>query len=73
LATSFLLLGEDVIAYNKGTLTSLLLHHWYFSEQWKDEFTNIRNIGEEIKLKPYSGVLNIDFGKGVRKRDVYLL
>lgn len=42
----FLLLGEDVIAYNKG---------------------------EEIKLKPYSGALNIDFGKGVRKRDVYLL
>jgi hypothetical protein len=73
LATSFLLLGEDVIAYNKGTLTSLLLHRWYFSEQWKDEFTNIRNVGEEIKLKPYSGVLNIDFGKGVRKRDVYLL
>ncbi|GJN28364.1 hypothetical protein PR202_gb16475 [Eleusine coracana subsp. coracana] len=46
LATSFLLLGEDVIAYNKG---------------------------EEIKLKPYSGVLNIDFGKGVRKKNVYLL
>ncbi|CAN6374007.1 unnamed protein product [Urochloa humidicola] len=46
LATSFLLLGEDVMAYNKG---------------------------EEIKLKPYSGALNIDFGKGVRKKDVYLL
>ncbi|GJN07047.1 hypothetical protein PR202_ga24837 [Eleusine coracana subsp. coracana] len=46
LATSFLLLGEDVIAYNKG---------------------------EEMKLKPYSGVLNIDFGKGVRKKNVYLL
>ncbi|XP_072967050.1 uncharacterized protein [Typha angustifolia] len=46
LATSLLLLGEDVIAYNKG---------------------------EKIKLKPYSGALNIDFGKGVRKRDVYLL
>ncbi|KAL6906055.1 hypothetical protein ACP4OV_003656 [Aristida adscensionis] len=46
LTTSFLLLGEDVIAYNKG---------------------------EEIKLKPYSGALNIDFGKGVRKRNVYLL
>ncbi|CAO2204929.1 unnamed protein product [Urochloa humidicola] len=46
LTTSFLLLGEDVIAYNKG---------------------------EEIKLKPYSGALNIDFGKGVRKKDVYLL
>ncbi|XP_020243534.1 uncharacterized protein LOC109821787 [Asparagus officinalis] len=46
LATSFLLLGEDVIAYNKG---------------------------DEIKLKPYSGMLNIDFGKGVGKRDVFLL
>ncbi|OWM69169.1 hypothetical protein CDL15_Pgr025356 [Punica granatum] len=46
LATSFLLLGEEVIAYNKG---------------------------ERIKLKPYSGALNIDFGKGVGKRDVYLL
>ncbi|CAN6325757.1 unnamed protein product [Urochloa humidicola] len=46
LTTSFLLLGDDVIAYNKG---------------------------EEIKLKPYSGALNIDFGKGVRKKNVYLL
>ncbi|WVZ54574.1 hypothetical protein U9M48_005351 [Paspalum notatum var. saurae] len=46
LATSFLLLGEDVIAYNKG---------------------------KEIKLKPYSGALSIDFGKGVRKKNVYLL
>nr|CAB3489035.1 unnamed protein product [Digitaria exilis] len=46
LASSFYLLGEDVITYNKG---------------------------EEIKLKPYSGVLNIDFGKGVGKKNVYLL
>ncbi|KAF3327159.1 Saccharopine dehydrogenase NADP binding domain-containing protein [Carex littledalei] len=46
LATSLLLLGEDVIAYNKG---------------------------EEVRLKPYSGALNIDFGKGVRTKDVYLL
>ncbi|OAY66925.1 hypothetical protein ACMD2_24015 [Ananas comosus] len=46
LATSFLLLGEDVIAYNKG---------------------------KQIKLKPYSGGLTIDFGKGVKKKDVYLL
>ncbi|KAF0897185.1 hypothetical protein E2562_034233 [Oryza meyeriana var. granulata] len=46
LTTSFLLLAEDVIAYNRG---------------------------EEIKLKPYSGALSIDFGKGVRKKDVYLL
>jgi hypothetical protein len=29
--------------------------------------------GEKIKLKPYSGMLNIDFGKGIGKRDVYLL
>ncbi|KAF3974623.1 hypothetical protein CMV_002072 [Castanea mollissima] len=46
LATSFLLLGEEVVAFNKG---------------------------ETIKLKPYSGMLNIDFGKGIGKRDVYLL
>ncbi|KAL6870647.1 hypothetical protein ACP4OV_014495 [Aristida adscensionis] len=46
LATSFLLLGVDVIAYNKG---------------------------KEIKLKPYTGALNIDFGKGIRKKNVYLL
>ncbi|KAI4386236.1 hypothetical protein MLD38_004184 [Melastoma candidum] len=46
LATSFLLLGEDVVAYNKG---------------------------EKIKLQPYSAGLNIDFGKGIGKRDVYLL
>ncbi|CAL5212446.1 unnamed protein product [Lathyrus oleraceus] len=46
LATSFLLLGEEVVAYNKG---------------------------EKIKLKPYSGMLKIDFGKGIGKKDVYLL
>ncbi|XP_020576623.1 uncharacterized protein LOC110022149 isoform X2 [Phalaenopsis equestris] len=46
LATSFLLLGEDVIAYNKG---------------------------KEIKLNSYSGMLTVDFGKGVGKKDVYLL
>ncbi|KAL0919752.1 hypothetical protein M5K25_011870 [Dendrobium thyrsiflorum] len=46
LATSFLLLGEDVLAYNNG---------------------------KQIKLKPYSGMLTIDFGKGVGKKDVFLL
>ncbi|XP_068339320.1 uncharacterized protein [Pyrus communis] len=46
LATSFLLLGEEVVAFNKG---------------------------EKIKLKPYSGMLEIDFGKGIGKKDVYLL
>ncbi|KAL2540927.1 Saccharopine dehydrogenase [Abeliophyllum distichum] len=46
LATSFLLLGEEVVAYNKGA---------------------------KIKLKPYSGMLNIDFGKGIGKKDVFLL
>jgi len=34
---------------------------------------SITNPGEEIKLKPYSGALNIDFGKGIRKKNVYLL
>ncbi|XP_010500613.1 PREDICTED: uncharacterized protein LOC104777975 isoform X2 [Camelina sativa] len=46
LATSFLLLGEEVTAYKQG---------------------------EKVKLRPYSGVMNVDFGKGIRKRDVYLL
>ncbi|CAH9072365.1 unnamed protein product [Cuscuta europaea] len=46
LATSFLLLGEEVVAYNKGT---------------------------EIKLKPYSGMRSIDFGKGVGRKDVFLI
>lgn len=46
LATSFLLLGEEVVAFRKG---------------------------KEVKLKPYTGMLNVDFGKGVRKRNVYLL
>lgn len=46
LATSFLLLGEEVVAYNKG---------------------------KKIELEPYTGKLNIDFGKGIGKKDVYLL
>ncbi|KAG8388969.1 hypothetical protein BUALT_Bualt02G0180500 [Buddleja alternifolia] len=46
LSSSFLILGEDVVAYNKG---------------------------EKIKLKPYSGMLNIDFGQGIGKQDVFLL
>ncbi|KAG4386647.1 hypothetical protein AAZX31_11G093500 [Glycine max] len=46
LATSFMLLGEEVVAYNKG---------------------------EKIRMRPYSGMLNVDFGKGIGKRDVYLL
>lgn len=46
LSTSFLLLGEEVIAYNKG---------------------------EKVKLKPYSGMLNINFGFGIGKKDVFLL
>jgi hypothetical protein len=33
-------------------------------------FLCVTNSGEEIKLKPYSGALNIDFGKGVRKKNV---
>ncbi|KAL6605973.1 hypothetical protein ACP70R_041626 [Stipagrostis hirtigluma subsp. patula] len=46
LATTFLLLGEDVIAYNKG---------------------------KEIRLGPYTGAMNTDFGKGVGKKNAYLL
>ncbi|GMQ00845.1 hypothetical protein CsSME_00047739 [Camellia sinensis var. sinensis] len=46
LATIFLLLGEEVVAYSKG---------------------------EKSKLKPFTGMLNIDFGKRIGKRNVYLL
>ncbi|QCD88821.1 saccharopine dehydrogenase [Vigna unguiculata] len=46
LATTLLLLGEEVVVYNKG---------------------------EKIRMKPYSAMLNIDFGNGIGKRDVYLM
>jgi hypothetical protein len=29
--------------------------------------------GEKLQLKPYSGCLDVDFGKGVGRRSVYLL
>lgn len=29
--------------------------------------------GNEVKVEPYSGVLNINFGKGIGKKEVYLL
>lgn len=46
LATSFLLLGEEVLVYRRG---------------------------EKLLLKPYSGQLEVDFGKAVGRRSVYLL
>ncbi|XP_057837415.1 uncharacterized protein LOC131047645 isoform X1 [Cryptomeria japonica] len=46
LATSYLLLGEEVIAYRKG---------------------------KEFRVKPYSGALDVDFGKGVGKKSVFLM
>ncbi|KAJ7298019.1 hypothetical protein O6H91_Y021600 [Diphasiastrum complanatum] len=46
LATSFLLLGEEVLAYSQG---------------------------EQVKRRPYSSELLVDFGKGIGKRNVYLL
>ncbi|KAL7227200.1 hypothetical protein ACSBR1_022124 [Camellia fascicularis] len=53
LATSFLLLGEEVVAYSKDN--------------------GLHLSREKIKLKPSIGMLNIDFGKGIGKSDVYLL
>uniref|UniRef100_K3ZN20 Saccharopine dehydrogenase NADP binding domain-containing protein n=1 Tax=Setaria italica TaxID=4555 RepID=K3ZN20_SETIT len=73
LTTSFLLLGEDVIAYNKGTSYIFICILWCSSGKFQDILICVTNSGEEIKLKPYSGGLNIDFGKGVRKKNVYLL
>jgi hypothetical protein len=34
---------------------------------------DVVNSGKQVRLKPYSGALNIDFGKGIRTKDVYLL
>ncbi|KAL0435360.1 UNVERIFIED_CONTAM: hypothetical protein Sradi_0243900 [Sesamum radiatum] len=40
----------------------------------KAELERLRCLtGEKIKLKPYSGMLNIDFGQGIGKQDVFLL
>lgn len=33
----------------------------------------IMKAGEKLKLKPYSGMLNVDFGKGIGRKDVFLL
>ncbi|KAI5388309.1 hypothetical protein KIW84_074118 [Lathyrus oleraceus] len=78
LATSFLLLGEEVVAYNKGcrleSLCMLILArlNYHFVCRIKQWCWNVQ-LGEKIKLKPYSGMLKIDFGKGIGKKDVYLL
>ncbi|KAL3653335.1 hypothetical protein CASFOL_003016 [Castilleja foliolosa] len=37
-----------------------------------DEAVTYKN-GEKINLKPYSNMLNIDFGKGIGKKDVFLM
>lgn len=79
LATSFLLLGEEVVAYNKGcclessnNLFILSRLHYHFVCRIKWWCWNVQ-LGEKIKLKPYSRMLSVDFGKGIGKRDVYLL
>ncbi|KAL0459143.1 UNVERIFIED_CONTAM: hypothetical protein Slati_0541500 [Sesamum latifolium] len=46
LATSYFLLGDEAVTYNKG---------------------------EKVKFSPYSSMLNIDFGEGIGKQDVFLL
>lgn len=81
LATSFLLLGEEVTAYKQGKC----LHNFKWNLKTSlystvNLFCNFLSLvllgtwsGEKVKLKPYSGMINVDFGKGIRKRDVYLL
>ncbi|EXB88166.1 hypothetical protein L484_005591 [Morus notabilis] len=73
LATSFLLLGEEVVAYNKGQfLLSISYFTLHLNFYMRHMIWSMQS-GEKIKLKPYSGMLNIDFGRGIGKRDVYLL
>lgn len=79
LATSFLLLGEEVVAYNKGQCQLKLVCFVYvicrFCPYSGQELMHhmCLEAGEKLKLKPYSGMLNIDFGIGIGKRDVFLL
>ena len=79
LATSFLLLGEKVVAYSKGLfqmhscITTTFSLVQLLTDHHSDRKYELLFSGEKIKLKPYSGMLNIDFGKGIGKRDVYLL
>ncbi|PIN05637.1 Saccharopine dehydrogenase (NADP(+), L-glutamate-forming) [Handroanthus impetiginosus] len=71
LLNSILLLGEEVVAYDKGSLTD----HAYFFIHYFLLLKSDRGYptGEKIELKPYSGMLNIDFGQGIGKKDVFLL
>lgn len=79
LATSFLLLGEEVVAYNKGQYQLKLVSVCVICcfcivfRVATDAPHMTLEAGEKLKLKPYSGMLNIDFGKGIGKRDVFLL
>ncbi|KAL8140188.1 LOW QUALITY PROTEIN: hypothetical protein V2J09_006209 [Rumex salicifolius] len=73
LATSFLLLGEEVIAYSKGLSPVLLRNVPGLSKYLKGPYFWKCETGGKVKLKPYSGMLKVDFGKGIGKRDVYLL
>lgn len=79
LSTSFLLLGEEVVAYNKGLLSLILFLLFYCITSYYSRIDHfilqrlLLETGEKVKVKPYSGMLNVDFGKGVRKKDVFLL
>ena len=79
LATIFLLLGEEVVAYSKGLFQTYSYNIFSNFDRWPILYhhshpdNGLHLSGEKIKLKPYTGMLNIDFGKGIGKRDVYLL
>ncbi|KAJ4807253.1 hypothetical protein LUZ62_019819 [Rhynchospora pubera] len=57
------------VAGSGGVGPTMLLSCMYLL----DEEAIAYDKGKEVKLKPYSGVLNIDFGEGIGKKDAYLL
>ncbi|KAJ3684433.1 hypothetical protein LUZ61_013597 [Rhynchospora tenuis] len=57
------------VAGSGGVGPTMLLSCMYLL----DEEAIAYDKGKEVKMKPYSGVLNIDFGEGIGKKDAYLL
>ena len=85
LATSFLLLGEEAVVYvdGKPTLAVSTCFYsispvcigciWRYLQQFNDICTAWLFSGKIQKLKAYSARRDVDFGKGIGTKPVYLL
>lgn len=85
LATSFLLLGEETIVYVDGKSTPTFFQEFYkccsccnrgcVTEMYSTRMFNQSWLfsGKEQRLKAYSARRDVDFGRGIGKKPVYLL